>query len=229
MTSPQHPQPQRPGNGNGGNGGGCVPSTSVDATATAQPGGSVPGGTTVQLVGGGEVVTTHKDCTRHTQRITGGTWSLWFQHPGQAGSTDVTGMLSSTSGLTTTFFASARGTYTAQFDAQGGLDFGSATVGVAVSSDVQFEADGAPAMASSGNVSVIVVKDKGGRVWYTWWNLGDSGPGWVPLDANVLADFSPAAALVGAHHDYLFVTIRGTDKQLYINQGNLGRPFVGWR
>jgi hypothetical protein len=40
---------------------------------------------------------------------------------------------------------------------------------------------------------------------------------------------APAAALVGDQHGYLFVTVKGLDGQLYVNQGQLGKPFTGWR
>jgi hypothetical protein len=39
---------------------------------------------------------------------------------------------------------------------------------------------------------------------------------------------APAAALVGNNHDYLFAVAKGLDGNVYVNQGELGKPFVGW-
>ncbi len=83
-----------------------------------------------------------------------------------------------------------------------------------------------PAGASSGNIAAMVAVDENGRVWYTWWELGGGGKGWLPLQDDYHTDAAPAAALIGT---YLYVLIKRTGEDtLYLNQGNLGKPFVGW-
>jgi hypothetical protein len=53
--------------------------------------------------------------------------------------------------------------------------------------------------------------------------------GWRELDGDGRTDAAPAAALVGDDHSYLFVVVKGLNGNLYLNQGQLGRPFVGWQ
>jgi hypothetical protein len=91
-----------------------------------------------------------------------------------------------------------------------------------------FQSDVAPAAAGSGNNTAVVAKSGDGRIFYTWWPLGSGGQGWQELPGDIRTDQPPAAALVGADHNYLFVLIRATDGNLYLNQGTLGQPFVGW-
>jgi hypothetical protein len=92
-----------------------------------------------------------------------------------------------------------------------------------------FQAGSAAGLASSGNTTAIVAATADGRVFYDWWDLGQGGHGFTELDDGVLAGAAPAAALVGPQHDYLFVAIKGRDGRLYLNQGELGKPFVGWQ
>jgi hypothetical protein len=87
-----------------------------------------------------------------------------------------------------------------------------------------FQSDVAPAMASSGDVSVVVAKDRQGRVFYNYWRIGQGGH-WVELP-GMQTNLAPAAALVG---DYLFVMAHGRDGKMRLNQGTLGKTFVGWR
>jgi hypothetical protein len=87
----------------------------------------------------------------------------------------------------------------------------------------------APGAASSGTVTAAVVLRSDGRVFYDWWELGQGGHGFTALDAGIRSDAAPAAALVGPQNNYLFVLVKGLDGNLYLNQGELGKPFVGWR
>lgn len=87
-----------------------------------------------------------------------------------------------------------------------------------------FQSDAAPAAASSGNISVVVAKDRQGRVFYNWWRVGQGGH-WQELP-GLQTNLAPAVALVG---DYMFVMARGRDGKLRLNQGTLGKSFVGWR
>jgi hypothetical protein len=84
----------------------------------------------------------------------------------------------------------------------------------------------APALTSSLNTGVIVAVDAQGRTFYSYWNRGASGTPFVQLAGSVTTDAAPAAALVGK---YLFVVIKGRDGNVYLNQGVLGKPFVGWK
>jgi hypothetical protein len=87
----------------------------------------------------------------------------------------------------------------------------------------------APAAGASGNTTALVVTRTDGRVFYTWWDLGQSGQGYGELDGGGHTDAAPAAALVGPKHSYLFVAIKGPDGGLLLNQGELGKPFTGWQ
>jgi hypothetical protein len=53
--------------------------------------------------------------------------------------------------------------------------------------------------------------------------------GFTELTGGGRTDAAPAAALVGPQHNYLFVVIKGLDGNLYVNQGELGKPFTGWQ
>ncbi|WP_157650138.1 hypothetical protein [Burkholderia ubonensis] len=91
---------------------------------------------------------------------------------------------------------------------------------------VGFQSDFAPAVSSSGNTTVIVARDKGGRVFYSYWELGQSGGPWIEIASNVPTTSNLAAALIGS---YLFVMAKGADGNIYLNQGPLNKPFVGWK
>jgi len=94
---------------------------------------------------------------------------------------------------------------------------------------MNFQTGVAPGLASSGNTSAVVAVSADGRVFYDWWDLGQGGHGFTELDGGGRADAAPAAALVGPQHDYLFVAIKDPDGNLLLNQGELGKPFVGWQ
>jgi hypothetical protein len=92
-----------------------------------------------------------------------------------------------------------------------------------------FQSAVAPGLASSGNTSAVVAASTDGRIFYDWWDLGQSGHGFTELDGGGHTDAAPAAALVGPQHNYLFVAIKGPDDYLLLNQGELGKPFAGWQ
>ncbi len=118
-------------------------------------------------------------------------------------------------------FVVAKGTDGSLYLSQGGLN--KKFVGW---QPMGFESNVAAGATSAGETSVVVAKDSQGRVSYNWWNVGEGGKGWKSLADNVRTDMAPAASLVG---DYLFVAITGRDGHIYLNQGNLGQPFVGWK
>ena len=94
---------------------------------------------------------------------------------------------------------------------------------------IGFKTNLAPGAASSGNTTAVVAVRTDGRIFYDWWELGQGGEGFRELDGDGRSDAAPAAALVGAQHNYLFVLVKGLDGNLYLNQGELGKPFVGWQ
>jgi len=89
-----------------------------------------------------------------------------------------------------------------------------------------FQSALAPGAASSGNTTAVVAANKQGKLFYTWWTLGQGAQKWAELDGQRSTNVAPAAALVG---NYLFVVMKGLDGSLYINQGALGKEFVGWQ
>jgi hypothetical protein len=94
---------------------------------------------------------------------------------------------------------------------------------------MNFQTRVAPGAASAGDTTAVVATGVDGRIFYDWWELGQGGHGFRELDGNGRTDAAPAAALVGPQHNYLFVIVKGLDGNLYLNQGELGKPFVGWR
>jgi hypothetical protein len=82
----------------------------------------------------------------------------------------------------------------------------------------------APAVASAGVLTVLVAKEQDGSVSYNWWNAGQGARGWFSLGG--MYSLAPAVALDG---NYAFVIGRGIDGTLYLNQGEISKPFVGWR
>ncbi len=89
-----------------------------------------------------------------------------------------------------------------------------------------FQTVDAPAAGSSGRTTVIVARDKQGRVFYNYWELGQGGSGWTEIASNVPTTASLATTLVGS---YLFVLAKGTDGNIYLNQGGLKGKFTGWQ
>lgn len=85
------------------------------------------------------------------------------------------------------------------------------------------------ALVSIGNVTYeFAVNSDDGHVLYTYWQLGGGGQGWNDLGSiapDVTATTAPAAAAVG---NYIFVTVTGSDKHIYLNQGTPPN-WVGWK
>ena len=88
------------------------------------------------------------------------------------------------------------------------------------------------AMMSIGNKIYVFAVNPAGHVLYTSWELGEGASTWIdsgPPNPNsnpvVTAVTSPAAAAAG---DHIFVTVTGSDGQIWLNQGTLPR-FDGWR
>lgn len=86
----------------------------------------------------------------------------------------------------------------------------------------------APAGAAAGEVTVQVATGIDECVYYNWWKLGDGPRGWRALP-GLSTQAAPAAALAGDNNDYLFVMAVDVVGHLKLNQGTLGKPFVGWR
>jgi hypothetical protein len=81
-----------------------------------------------------------------------------------------------------------------------------------------------PAAAASGNATAALITNVDGRVFYTCWQLGEGGKAFGEVGPGLQTDATPAAALVGPGHDYLFVLAKDMDGNLQLNQGQLGRP-----
>jgi hypothetical protein len=88
----------------------------------------------------------------------------------------------------------------------------------------------APGAASSGNTTTTVAVDTEGRIFYSWWDLGQACLTFGELEGDGRTGAAPAAALVGPDHNYLFVIVKGlgSKARLWGNQGVLGKPMVGW-
>jgi hypothetical protein len=84
----------------------------------------------------------------------------------------------------------------------------------------------APALASGADNIAFVAVNLEGRIFYDYAKLGQGGHGWVELDGNGRTNAAPAAALID---DYLFVAVKGTGPNIYVNQGQLGGRFTGWQ
>jgi hypothetical protein len=94
--------------------------------------------------------------------------------------------------------------------------------------DLGFAASAPAAMSSSADITALVGVGTDRSVSYTWWQFGQQYQPWTVLDGK-LTGAAPAAALVGAQHDYLFVVIQASDGGLWLNQGTLGGAFTGWQ
>jgi hypothetical protein len=93
---------------------------------------------------------------------------------------------------------------------------------------INFQTPFAPCAACSDNISVVVAVSADQRIFYSWWKLGEAGSPFIELTGGGRTDAAPTASLVGKDHNYLFVVVKGLDGNLYLNQGILGKPFVGW-
>jgi hypothetical protein len=149
--------------------------------------------------------------------------SGWIEMPG-GGSTDAAPAAALVGADNDYLFAAVKGLDGNVYLNQGTL--GGAFVGWR---QVGFQTDAALGAASAGDTTVLVAKAADGRIFYTFWNLGQSGSGWIEMPGGGSTDAAPAAALVGADNDYLFAAVKGLDGNVYLNQGTLGGAFVGWR
>jgi hypothetical protein len=104
-------------------------------------------------------------------------------------------------------------------------ELGSAFVGW---QPLRFQTKLAPCAASSGNTTAIVAVRPDGHIVYDSWELGQGGRGFVEIE-GMQSEAAPACALVGSSHNYLFVIAKGLDGKLHLNQGELGKGFVGWQ
>jgi hypothetical protein len=91
-----------------------------------------------------------------------------------------------------------------------------------------FQTDVAPAVASFQDGVIFFAKDPQGRIFSNRTVLGTAGDGWRELDGAGRTDAPPAAAVVG-NVPYVFVAIKGPDGYVWINQGGVGGPYVGWQ
>lgn len=88
------------------------------------------------------------------------------------------------------------------------------------------------AMVSIGNKVYVFAVNQAGHVLYVSWEAGEGASTWVDLgppnpnsNPMVTAVTNPAAAAAG---DRLFVTVTGSDNQIWLNQGTPPN-FTGWR
>jgi hypothetical protein len=88
------------------------------------------------------------------------------------------------------------------------------------------------AMVSIGNKIYVFAVNQAGHVLYASWESGEGASTWVdlgPPNLNarpmVTAVTNPAVAAAG---DHLFVTVTGSDNQIWLNQGTPPN-FAGWR
>jgi hypothetical protein len=94
--------------------------------------------------------------------------------------------------------------------------------------DYQIKTNVAPAVAKTPDGVMFFATDTSGRILENRVVLGQAGQGWKELDGGGRTDASPAAALCG-NSPYVFAAVKGLDDYVYINQGGLGGPYVGWR
>ena len=83
------------------------------------------------------------------------------------------------------------------------------------------------AMVSIGNKIYVFAVSQAGHVLYASWELGEGASTWIdlgPPNPNVTATTNPAAAA----GDHIFVTVTGSDSQIWVNQGTPPN-FSGWR
>ena len=87
-----------------------------------------------------------------------------------------------------------------------------------------FQSKVAAGAAASGETTAVVAVDLRGVVSYSYWDLGQGGTSFAELDGGFRTDVGPAAALVGAQHDYLFVVSKDLDGNLFLDE-QLGQAF----
>jgi hypothetical protein len=92
---------------------------------------------------------------------------------------------------------------------------------------IQITTNVAPAVASTSNGALFVAATPQGRIYTSQVVLGGAGSRWHEMEGNGRTPSAPAAAVCG-NAPYVFAAVRGYDNNVWINQGDLGRPFVGW-
>jgi hypothetical protein len=85
----------------------------------------------------------------------------------------------------------------------------------------------APAAASTHDGALFLATAPDGRIFSSRVVLGQASQRWLEVEGGGRTNASPAAALTG-NAPYVFVGVKGLDGNMYINQGDLGRPYVGW-
>ena len=94
--------------------------------------------------------------------------------------------------------------------------------------DATIKTNVAPAVARSPDGVIFFATDTTGRIFQNRVVLGQAGQGWRELEGSGRTDASPAAAICG-NAPYVFVAVKGYDQNVYINQGGVGGPYVGWQ
>lgn len=89
----------------------------------------------------------------------------------------------------------------------------------------------AQAMVTVADYTYLFAVDLDGRILYNKWQLGGSGPGWHEVGGGGIAYEAPSAAVV-AGSKYIFLTVKGRDGSIWLNQGQLNPGgvdvWVGW-
>lgn len=92
--------------------------------------------------------------------------------------------------------------------------------------------DVAPSLTSDNNLVLLFAKDLSGRIFFTSWNLGGGAGPWREIGGDGRTDATPVGSIVnpsGSTNPYLFVAVKGLDGYIYLNQGGIGGPYVGWQ
>lgn len=84
----------------------------------------------------------------------------------------------------------------------------------------------------AGGHTYLFVVALDGRILYTRWKLGGGGNPWQEVGGSGIAYSGPAASIVSGTK-YIFITVRGGDDKVWLNQGTLDPvgidTWVGWR
>lgn len=87
------------------------------------------------------------------------------------------------------------------------------------------------AIVTVADYTYLFAVDPDGRILYTKWKLGSVAPGWQDVGGEGRTDAAPAATVV-ERSSYIFMTIKGLDGYIYLNQGQLNPEgedsWVGW-
>ncbi len=87
-------------------------------------------------------------------------------------------------------------------------------------------------MVTVGDYTYWFVVDLAGRILYSRWKLGSAYQGWREVGGDGRTDATPAASVI-QRANYIFLSIKGLDGNLYLNQGELHPEgtdtWVGWQ